>query len=305
MGINSNVKKSDELKTQEINELAVYLNSLDPADKEKRDFAFEKLWLAVKKFVISILKSRYPTYYTKHFEEMLDCAALDIFLELPKYDINKGAFTTYISRIVAHAGQKFVNEYSNTSAYYGAAIAKIKKAMNAMEKESVKFDVHTLSERTGLPITTINTCLEQIHFSETVHLDTIPADFLSDINGIDNSPEAKALAKEEAISIRKAIENALPEDAKRIVLFSYGFETGEPVPDARIAEILNINKATVRRKLNTAIRTLGASLKREQLFQNRIIRQEIDSQEINFIPKTAPDEIEDAKLFMQMNTSIF
>lgn len=27
MGINSNVKKSDELKTQEINELAVYLNS--------------------------------------------------------------------------------------------------------------------------------------------------------------------------------------------------------------------------------------------------------------------------------------
>lgn len=50
MGINSNVKKSDELKTQEINELAVYLNSLDPADKEKRDFAFEKLWLAVKKF---------------------------------------------------------------------------------------------------------------------------------------------------------------------------------------------------------------------------------------------------------------
>lgn len=243
MGINSNVKKSDELKTQEINELAVYLNSLDPADKEKRDFAFEKLWLAVKKFVISILKSRYPTYYTKHFEEMLDCAALDIFLELPKYDINKGAFTTYISRIVAHAGQKFVNEYSNTSAYYGAAIAKIKKAMNAMEKESVKFDVHTLSERTGLPITTINTCLEQIHFSETVHLDTIPADFLSDINGIDNSPEAKALAKEEAISIRKAIENALPEDAKRIVLLSYGFETGEPVPDARIAEILNINKA--------------------------------------------------------------
>lgn len=127
MGINSNVKKSDELKTQEINELAVYLNSLDPADKEKRDFAFEKLWLAVKKFVISILKSRYPTYYTKHFEEMLDCAALDIFLELPKYDINKGAFTTYISRIVAHAGQKFVNEYSNTSAYYGAAIAKLKK----------------------------------------------------------------------------------------------------------------------------------------------------------------------------------
>lgn len=86
---------------------------------------------------------------------------------------------------------------------------------------------------------------------------------------------------------------------------SYGFETGEPVPDARIAEILNINKATVRRKLNTAIRTLGASLKREQLFQNRIIRQEIDSQEINFIPKTAPDEIEDAKLFMQINTSIF
>lgn len=62
---------------------------------------------------------------------------------------------------------------------------------------------------------------------------------------------------------------------------------------------------TVRRKLNTAIRTLGASLKREQLFQNRIIRQEIDSQEINFIPKTAPDEIEDAKLFMQINTSIF
>lgn len=81
MGINSNVKKSDELKTQEINELAVYLNSLDPADKEERDFAFEKLWLAVKRFVISILKSRYPTYYTKHFEEMLDCAALDIFLD--------------------------------------------------------------------------------------------------------------------------------------------------------------------------------------------------------------------------------
>lgn len=40
MGINSNVKKSDELKTQEINELAVYLNSLDPADKEKKRFCF-------------------------------------------------------------------------------------------------------------------------------------------------------------------------------------------------------------------------------------------------------------------------
>lgn len=305
MGINSNVKKSDELKTEEINELAMYYNSLDSDDKENRDIVFEKLWLAVKKFVISILKNKYPTYYSNHFEEMLDCAAIDIFLELPKYDINKGAFTTYISRIIAHAGQKFVNEYSNTSAYYGAAIAKIKKAMNAMEKEGIKFDIHTLAERTNLSMTTINICLQQIQFCDTIHLDTIPADFVSDVDGIDNSPEAKALAKEESMSIRKAIENSLPEDVKRIVLLSYGFETGEPMPDAKIAEVMNINKSTVRRKLNTAIRTLGASLKREQLFQNRIIRQEIDSQEINFIPKTEPDEIEDAMLFMQMNTSVF
>lgn len=53
------------------------------------------------------------------------------------------------------------------------------------------------------------------------------------------------------------------------------------------------------------MRALKVNLKREQLFQNRIIRQEIDSQEINFIPKTESDEIEDAKLFMQMNESVF
>lgn len=61
----------------------------------------------------------------------------------------------------------------------------------------------------------------------------------------------------------------------------------------------------MRRKINDAMRALKVNLKREQLFQNRIIRQEIDSQEINFIPKTESDEIEDAKLFMQMNESVF
>lgn len=303
MGINSNVKKSDVLSTKEINELAVkFQNSVD---KEDRDILFEKIWLAVKKYTISVLKNKFPTYYANNFEEMLECAAIDIFLELPKYDIEKAAFITYINRIIIHSGQKFVNEMSNTSAYYGAAITKIKKAINAMEKAGEEINEHSIAEKTKLPITTVNTCLQQIQFCDTIHLETIPADFVSDINGINNSPEARALAKEESDSLRRAIDKALPEDTKRIVLLKYGFETGEPVPDSKIADTLNISKVTVRRKINDAMRALKVNLKREQLFQNRIIRQEIDSQEINFIPKTESDEIEDAKLFMQMNESVF
>lgn len=59
MGINSNVKKSDVLSTKEINELAVkFQNSVD---KEDRDILFEKIWLAVKKYTISVLKNKFPT----------------------------------------------------------------------------------------------------------------------------------------------------------------------------------------------------------------------------------------------------
>lgn len=134
--INSTVKKSNRLNKEEISCLAVrYQNA---TDKVERDDIFTNLWMAIKQYVISVLSNTFPTYYSRYYEEMLQQAAEYIFVELPKYDAEKGAFITFIKPTVIHAGQNYINEFIHgTSAHYGAAIAKIKKARNAMLAQGV------------------------------------------------------------------------------------------------------------------------------------------------------------------------
>lgn len=162
---------------------------------------------------------------------------------------------------------------------------------------------YSLAEATKISLHTIMKCLDQMSFAEKVHIDSTPflAEALDDeIETKENSPEALFIQKEEAEAISRAI-GQLPVQTRKVILLKYGFETGEQVPDSKVAEIMQLNKNQVRRLLTSGQRALEASLKRERLFQSRIIRQEIDNQEIAFIPKTTKEEISDAKMFMEMN----
>lgn len=293
-----NVEKS-ELTQEQVNAyLEVYQTH---PEKEVRDEAGMKLYNSVYKYIISILSKNFATYYSRNQMDLISVATVCFFDKINDYDSKKGRLTTYIRPHIVHSVLEYIDGTNNQTSYYGQMTRKIKKAIQELKISDIPIDEIVLSEKTKLPIHTIRECLKQIEFSSMVSLDCKGDEtkeeqnqmYISNHLVVQESVEDQIILREEKKSIDKALR-ALSEDEEKIIRLSFGLGYPNPLTDAKISAVTGIKVDKIKRVKNIGLEKLSNGIKREGLFNDRIIRHEIDSvsEEISFVPSERNQSLE-------------
>lgn len=279
-----------------------YQAAVQQENIEERDRLFSIILEQNKRLIISIMQRRYPTYYIKHNDDMMQHIITALFIELPRYDAEKGAVTTWLTPIVVHACQTFANSINGYTDHYASKISKITKYLAEAEKKGLPTEPQDIKEATGIPLRTVIICLDMMKSQEMLSFDT---DTMEQARGLESSPEEETIAKEEKVLISRCLKKLSPQARKAIEL-KYGFKGDGIQTDTKVAEQLGVSKQVARRILSNAQMQLQAILKHSGLFQDRVINREINelSKDIIFMPTIAKTDIDDAEMFMAMNHDV-
>ena len=149
----------------------------------------------------------------------------------------------------------FVNyQINKTSPHYATHITKIKKAINAFEKEGREVTVKDLAQETGISVETIVQSMNIMEKANEMHYETI--DILeSKMSETFQSPEEEYMKKELANIIRQAV-NSLPTDEGNVIILKFGLDGEPPLSYKNISERLGIQIDRIKKLNSSAIRKL-------------------------------------------------
>lgn len=300
-------KNEKILSSAEINRvIEEYKRAAGNGNTEERDRLFAIIYESNLKLFYKIMQSRYPTYMAVYKEDMLQYCACEMFNILPTYDPEKAVFTTYLTPSVIHACQQCVDDINGLTAHYSVNIRKIKRYLEKAEMENLSETVYDISAATGVPVYTVEKCLEKIR-NKQVSAVTDSGNIMDQTKSNEKSPEEMTIEKEEKDVLMRSL-NTLDEESRNILLLKYGFARGgRTMTDTQIAEMLGVSKQTIRRITIRAQNRLRTILKKSSLFENRIISDEIGelSKNVVFIPVVSMEEKTEADMFMELNEDFF
>lgn len=275
---------------------------------------FVMLWGSICRLATMILGKSY-----KHLladketkSQVLSMAAAEIFEVLPKYDKTKATFNAFITPYVLHAGITVMSEYNERSNRYEQSAKLISRAAEELTANGREVDINALSIITKLPIKTIYEVVEQNkRLAEVVSLDA--RDFFSDVYSEDDisdinerrfdNPEEAIVKKEESLKIQEYLDR-LDKVTNRIIRLKNGFDTGKPIAEKDIAELLGISIQEIEQRYSAGMRTLARIIKQDPTFTDRAIHQKAENMNraIQFAPtEVSRTDMEDALSFMMDN----
>ncbi len=289
--------KTKKLAKEELKELMkIYQTEDISAEELNRIFCI--IWISIKDYVISLLKSNFGSYFKNHSEEMLQEASIAVFTCLKKYDPEKGSLTTWIKAPILHSANEFVSiVVHRTTPYYGTTISKILKCESELRSEGLECNIYNIADRTNLSIHTIENCKHILDRNQELHYDGL--DFSEDVlPGTMKSPEESLMETEECAALHKYI-NSLSPKQREIVAKRYGFSGNGELSVAKIADELGCTKEAVRSDIRRALQTLSDGLKRDKIFDERRRNQEVTNMriEIAMVPMDTETEINNDQSF--------
>lgn len=166
---------------------------------------------------------KYFSSYTKDYEDLYQSGIVGILTDLPNYDPEKGAPTTYFHFPIVHHISRYVNKYQKkTTSYYASTIGALTKAIDKFKKEGKDYTITDLCIETGLSYETIKTSMEIIDFSNDY---SIESEDFADANITQNtlSPEDEYIKKTEAEILHQVIEFELSPLEAIVIKNEYGF----------------------------------------------------------------------------------
>lgn len=289
----TNTQATQLLDTEELKAAILFVQREDIADAEKQE-TYNKIYISLERYVISIMRSVFPTYWQKNFDDMKQEAFMAIHSVILRYQPDKGAVTTWIKPHIIHALSGFISKEQNSTPYYSSANKKIIDAENELIKMGVKYTYQDISEKSGLPLKTIMRCKQDMQ--QVASLDT----FEDNIEGeLSISPEDEYIKNEEKEALYRAMKS-LSEEQKQILEMRFGIMTGTPIPPSKIAEKLGMPKEVVTRNLVTGKRKLNNILNKNEVFSERRLKKEIDTYKmlLSYIPKDEVIEKEEIQMFI-------
>ncbi len=294
--------KTKKLGKDELVELMNIYQSNDISDEELNR-VFGVIWISIKDYVVSLLKSNFGTYFANHSEEMLQEASIAVFMCLKKFNPEKGSLTTWIKAPILHSANEFVSiVVHRTTPYYGTTISKILKCENELRSEGLECNVYNIADRTNLSIHTIENCKHILDRNQELHYDGL--EFSEDVlPGSIKSPEESLMEAEEQAVLHKCLNHLSPKQ-REIIDKRFGFSGNGELSVAKIADDLGCTKEMVKSDLRRAMNTLEADLKRDKMFDERRRRQEFTNMriEIAMVPMDSDAERNNAEsLFEALN----
>ena len=231
------------------------LNSL-ALEARKDGKAFRALLEALE-YIIEREVKRFATGYNScHYDEYQSEAISSLYNNLYKYDPEKGAFTSYISRCIDQAILDYIREKQDVMSIGSTKLNEIKslnKARARIKEEGLDDTVDNLMRYSGI---NSKKTLETVKWAErvngTLSLDNMLSDkddssFL-DFAGED-SFEDNVYKEEEIRALYRAISN-LSREERNIIVYSYGLFGNEQMSNKEMAKILKVSENTIVNRKN-------------------------------------------------------
>ena len=200
--------------------------------------------------VYAAIKRWYPSYYSSSFfEDIVQAGLFGIFEALRRYSFEeKSAFSTFATHYIKGAISQTIREETNkTSFHFSRMVHIIKAAEEKLKNEGISYPTREqLAAETGLSVLVINNSINAFKIGDTVLIDDIAPQMMSDENV-------------ERVLL-KAITH-LPKEYRMIIEYSFGLSNGITYPDPQIARIMtamgiDIDSAKVKIMKNEALKIL-------------------------------------------------
>ena len=112
--------------------LDIYKYSDDVAMKDK---AGMKLYCSVYKFIIKKKKKRYPTYYTRYQQDMINECSLCFFEKIKDYDPRKAGLMLYMKPHILHQIQNFVDGIEHNTSIMVSRKRKSESVLKSLKQQ--------------------------------------------------------------------------------------------------------------------------------------------------------------------------
>ena len=231
------------------------LNSL-ALEARKDSKAFRAL-LEASEYIIEREVKRFAIGYNScHYDEYQSEAISSLYNNLFKFNPEKGAFSSYISRCIDQAILDYVREKQDVMSIGSTKLNEIKslnKARARIKEEGLDDTDDNLMRYSGI---NSKKTLETVKWAErvngTLSLDNMLDDkddssFL-DFAGED-SFEDNVYKEEEIRALYRAISN-LSREERNIIVYSYGLFGNEQMSNKEMAKILKVSENTIVNRKN-------------------------------------------------------
>lgn len=253
--------KTKEEKRLVYCEICKILRDPNSTDAEKEDAKFKAICYMyalirklIKKYCSSFVnESNYNDFTQNGIRALLE--------HLDEYEPENCVPSTYFYDHIKHELIKSVSGERGLTRYYNEKLTIINRAINKFQQANKPYTEVEIAAETGEPLLTVRRVLNAINSQAVTPLDKI--EYM--VTEREESPEEKCIKEQQQELVRKAMYhilaldkngNPLNDNTYLVVLYKYGFVTGEPLSQSEIAKRLKIPVDAVRSSLALASKKL-------------------------------------------------
>lgn len=136
-------------------------------DADRKADACEEMLCIMDAYIVYMARKRYPTYWNKYGDELIQQGYLAVYSALADYDPKLGTPTTYFHRYIDHSMQEFINtQIHHSTPYYTNKLKKIDAVCKQMIKDGCEPTLEKICIQTGLSTKTVQTAMAIRNTSE-------------------------------------------------------------------------------------------------------------------------------------------
>lgn len=251
----------------------------------KRNKAAEIILADLIGLVRHIIKKKYSSYASKHYEDLLQSGELGVLIGLGNYDPAISRPSTYFYPFIVHELQDYINKHVyKTTPYYSVHIKKINKAIAYLEGLGMPTTARDISIQTNLPLDTVEKTLKIMNNNSEVGLDFCENSIEENEYG---NPAVEYAKQEHVEQLYKIVRESLTHEEALIVFYLNGMGGLPKLPLKSIAQRMGISIDRVK-KLKTLsyckLRNSPLSQYRPDIYRNEVLEIE-DSDSVVFFPR--------------------
>ena len=225
-------------------------------DARKDGKAFRAL-LEASAYIIEREVKRFATGYNScHYDEYQAEAITSLYNNLYRYEPEKGAFSSFISRCIDQAILDYIREKQNIMSIGSTKLNEIKnlnKARRTIKEEGLEDSDENLMKYSGI---NSRKTLETVKWAERVNGTLSLDDMINDKEDSsfldfagEDSFEDDVYRDEEISALYRAI-STLSREERNIIIYSFGLLGKEKMSNKKMARILKVSENTIVNRKN-------------------------------------------------------
>lgn len=253
-------KRKEHYSDVNWNEIVADLHS---GSEVRKQIAEARACEALRFFIVAVMKRKYPTYIEKEGKDLIQSGFLGVIKHLMEYSPQKGKPTTFFDFFIEYEMQDWLNNSRNQSSrYYQQTNNKVQAAIRFFETSGVPYNDIKISEKTGLPMTTVKNTLAIINRASPLEINEEISTGDGDETIVptgNKTPEDEYIAKEKYELLYECMDEVLTPIEKKAITYLFGLSGGGEMPLKDVALKLNMSVNGLKTLQKRALNKLAGS----------------------------------------------